>query len=176
MGLVETLGYLTVRVDDRECFFDYGYNKENSKVLYSTHKMKIPNSFSSTIFNRDRIQYESGALLYMNSSKIFFFLPSTTDRIEGINKYMGSVNLTPISIDPSEFGGDFDSSNLDFDNADREKNRESVLKVLKKIVDLRNSNSQKNAYGLLATRPYRNQDILWIGGKRVPEDQFDLSY
>ena len=56
------------------------------------------------------------------------------------------------------------------------KNRESVLKVLKKIVDLSNSNSQKNAYGLLTTRSHRNQDILWIGGKRVPEDQFDLSY
>ena len=45
MGLVETLGYLTVRGDERECFFDYGYSKGNSKVLYSTHKMKIPNSF-----------------------------------------------------------------------------------------------------------------------------------
>ena len=56
------------------------------------------------------------------------------------------------------------------------KNRESVLKVLKKIVDLSNSNLQKNVHGLLATRPHRNQDILWVGGKRVPEDQFALSY
>ena len=31
--LVETLAYLTVRGDERECFFDYGYTKENSKVL-----------------------------------------------------------------------------------------------------------------------------------------------
>ena len=56
------------------------------------------------------------------------------------------------------------------------KNRKSVLKVLKKIVDLSNSNLQKNADGLLATRPHRNQDILWVGGKRVPENQFALSY
>ena len=55
LGLVETLGYLTVRGDGRECFFDYRCNKDNSKVLYSTHKMKIPNSFISTIFNRHRI-------------------------------------------------------------------------------------------------------------------------
>ena len=81
-----------------------------------------------------------------------------------------------IDIDPSEFGEDFDPSSLDFDNADREKNREPVLKVLKKIADLSNSNLQKNADGLLATRTHRNQDILWVGGKRVPEDQFDLSY
>ena len=45
LGLVETLAYLTVPGDHQECFFDYGDNKENSKVLYSTHKMKIPNSF-----------------------------------------------------------------------------------------------------------------------------------
>ena len=42
LGLVETLGYLTVRGDERECFFDYGFSKENRKILYSTHKMKIP--------------------------------------------------------------------------------------------------------------------------------------
>ena len=56
LGLVETLGYLTVRGDERECFFDYGFSKENSKILYSTHKMKIPNSFRATVFNRHRIQ------------------------------------------------------------------------------------------------------------------------
>ena len=87
LGLVETLGYLIVRGDDRECYFDYGYNKGNSKVLYSTHEMKIANSFSSTIFSRHRIQDEPGVLLDTDSSKIFFFLPSATDRIEGINQH-----------------------------------------------------------------------------------------
>ena len=51
-----------------------------------------------------------------------------------------------------------------------------MLKVLKKIVDFSNSNLQKNADGLLATRPHRNQDTLWVGGKQVPKDQFALSY
>ena len=138
--------------------------------------MKILNSFSATIFNRHRIQYEAGALSDTDFSKIFFFLPSTTDRIKDINKYMNSVNLMPIDIDPSEFGKDFDPSTLDFKNKDREKNRESLLKVLRKIADLSNSSLQKNADGLLATKPHRNQDILWVGGKRVPEDQFALSH
>ena len=51
-----------------------------------------------------------------------------------------------------------------------------MLKVLKKIVDMSNSNLQKNADVLLATKPHRNEDILWVGGKRVPEDQFALSH
>ena len=91
------------------------------------------------------------------------------DRIEIINKYINSVNLMPVDIDPIEFGEDFDPSTLDFGNADREKNRESVLEVLRKIVDLSNSNLKKNAGG-------QNKDILWVGRKRVPEDKFALSY
>ena len=49
LGLSESLGYLTVRGDEQEHFFDYEFNKENNKILYSTHKMKIPDSFSTTI-------------------------------------------------------------------------------------------------------------------------------
>ena len=65
--------------------------------------MKIPNSFSGTMFNRHRIQYESGAL-NKDFSKVYFFLPSITDRIEKINKHMGgSVNLVPIDISEDTF-------------------------------------------------------------------------
>ena len=70
-GLENSLGYMTVRGDDHENFFDYGFSKEKSKILYSVHKMKIPNSFSNTIFNRHRIQSESGA--FSESEKKFFF-------------------------------------------------------------------------------------------------------
>ena len=47
-----------------------------------------------------------------------------------------------------------------------------MLRVLRKVIDLFNSNLQKNADGLLATKPHKNEDILWTGekGKRVPEN------
>ena len=45
----------------KNSFFDYGYRKENSKVLYSTRKLKVPNSFKTTIFGQHRLQYEGGA-------------------------------------------------------------------------------------------------------------------
>ena len=51
LGLENCLAYSTVRGDFQEQFFDYGYSKENSKILYSTYKMKISNIFSTTIFN-----------------------------------------------------------------------------------------------------------------------------
>ena len=69
-------------------------------------------------------------------------------------------------------------SKLDFENKDSQRTRESVLRVLRKVVDLSDSNLQKNADKLFATKPHKNEDILWIGesGKRVPENLFALSY
>ena len=46
---------------------------------------------------------------------------------------MNSVNLVPIDIEISEFGETFDRSKLDYANGEKEKHRESVLKVLKKM-------------------------------------------
>ena len=111
----------------------------------------------------------------MGWMEISFFLPSTTDTIEDI---MNSVNLIPFDINQKEFevdGGDFDPLRLDFDNRDRQKTRESILRVLKKVVDLSNSNFQKNADDMLATKPY-NKNILWVGDseKCVPENKFAL--
>ena len=70
LDLEHALSYMTARGDS---FFDYRYSKEKSKVLYSTHRMKIPNSIVATIINRHRIQYESGAFSESDSSSVFFF-------------------------------------------------------------------------------------------------------
>ena len=149
-SLVETLGYLTVRGDVHESFFDYGYSKKNSKVSLSTQKMKIPNSFSGTMFGQYKMKYEAWAILDSDFSWIYFSLPATTDRIEEVNQYMNPVSLNPIDIEPAEFGDHFDPSFLDFANKNKEKSRESVLKVLKKMVDISNANLKHNADGLLA--------------------------
>ena len=140
--------------------------------------MKIPYSFSGTIFNGHRIQIESGAL-NTDSSNIYFFFPWTTNRIEDINKYMGSVNLVSIDIQEDNFEIEerkFDLSKLDFDNSEKHKMREAVLRVLRKVEDLSNSNLVKNADGLLATRPI-NKNTEWVGESgRVPENLYALSY
>ena len=113
LGIEYCIAYLTVRNDLYEQFFDYGYSKENSKILYSTHKMKILSSFSTTLFSRHRIQYESGAFGETDISNVFFFFSSTVDRLGEINKYLGSVNLNAIDINMDEFVQNFDPSKLD---------------------------------------------------------------
>ena len=101
-GLYETLGYIMVRGDEDEPFLDFGFSKQSSKIMHPYHKKSTPNSFSDAFFNRHRIQCESGAL-NTNFSRIYYFLPSITDRVEEINKHMGSVNLLPIDISEDTF-------------------------------------------------------------------------
>ena len=98
LGLYETVGYIMVRGDPQEHFLDYGFCKKNSKILHSHYKKHIPNSFSGTFFNCHIIQYESGAFQGLTFSNSYYFLPRSTDRVEQINKHMGSVNLTQIHI------------------------------------------------------------------------------
>ena len=81
LGLYETLGYLRVRGNPNEYFFDYGFCKEDSKILYSHHKRRIPSSFSGTFFNRHKVQFERDGL-QTPLSKVYYFLPSTTDGSE----------------------------------------------------------------------------------------------
>lgn len=121
-GLNETLGYIMVCGDEVEHFTDYGFCKQNSKILYSHHKKRISSSFSGTFFKRHRTQCETGAL-NTNFSEAFFFLPSITDRIEKIKRHMVSVNLLPIDIQKENFevDGMFNTSKLDYSNSDQEK-------------------------------------------------------
>ena len=139
----------------------------------------MPNSFSGTFFNRERIQYESGAL-QTNFSRRYYFLPSITDRVKEINRHMGSLNLLPIDISEETFEVDgvrFDPSKLDYDNPDKEKMAQAVMKVLKKVVDLSNLNVIKNANGLLAKRTVEHE-VEWIGKdkKRLPDNRYKMSY
>ena len=118
---------------------------------------KVPNSFSTTIFNRDRIQYESGAYAGTDFSDIFFFLSSTVDRVE-------DINLNAVNINISEFGENFDLSRLDFNSTEKENIRKSVINVLRKVADLISQNLKRNADGYLATVPHNNDSSLWPGG------------
>ena len=84
----------------------------------------MPNSFSETLFNRHRTQYESGAL-NTKFSGLYLFLLSITDRVGDINRHKGSVNLLPVDISEDTFevkgGVRFDPSKLDYDNPDKKK-------------------------------------------------------
>ena len=132
LGQYDTLTCITVRGID-EYFLVDGYSKKDSKILHSFHKKRMLSSFSGTFFKRQCIQYESRAL-DTDLSEIFYFLPSTMDRMEDINRNMGSVNF--YSIDMPYYSSEvdenvwLDASKLDYENSDKTKMTEAVIKVL----------------------------------------------
>ena len=166
---------MTVRNDPQEQLFDHDYTKDNSKILCSTHKMKISNSLSTTVFSKHKVQDESGAF-GTNFSNTFFFLPPTVDRIEKINKYLGSVNHNVVDIDKNELGENFNPSVLYSMGDERNAARKSILNVLKKVVDHSSQNLKRNADGYSASVPHNNDTLLWPGGKRTQSHKFALSY
>ena len=169
-----------VRGDNQEHFLDYGYSKQNSKILHFHYKKGISSSFSRTFFNRRRVQYESGAFQGNTFSSVFFFLPSTTERIEDINRHMGSVNLSPIDILEKNFDAEdvsFDQSKLDFECEEKQKISRTVVKMLKQVIDISNANLVKNSDGLLSKKNV-DFDVEWIGKdrKRLPDNRYKMSY
>ena len=99
----------------------------------------------------------------------FFFLPSTVDRNEKINKYLNSVNLRPFSLSVSKFGENFDSADINF-------NREAVVNLTKKVALQSSQNLKRNADAFLSTTPHDNDKLLWPDGKRTQSEKFTLTY
>ena len=160
---------VTVRKNQEEQFFDYSYNKANSKVLYSTRKVKVPSSFKTTIFGQHKIQYERGAFDEQKFSKLFFYLAATFDRKEKINKYLTSVHLKPFHVDSAVFGKKFSPADPNFDRA-------AVVSYMRKVAQQSSQNLKRNADAFLSSINHDNENLFWPGGKRTLSDKFALSF
>ena len=168
LGIENCVAPITVKNDPEEQFFDYGYFKANSKMLYSTRKRKIPSSFKATAFGTHKNQYDGGVSLEQELSKIFFYLLSTIDRCEEINKYLTSVYLKPYHVDISDLGMDINPA-ISF-------HREPVVKCVKKIAEQSSQNLKRNADAFLAGIEHDNDTLIWSGGKRTVSNKFSLTY
>ena len=153
-GIEYCVGMITVCNNPQEQFFDYGYNKDNDKVLYCTQKLKIPSSFKTAIFGQHTMQYEGGAFNGQDFSQVYFYLPSTVDRNEKINKYMTSVNLKPFTNNPTDFGDDSNPAEFDF-------NRLAVINLMKKVALQSSQYLKRNADAFLSTVSHNNDKLLW---------------
>ena len=94
---------------------------------------------------------------------------------------MGSVNLLPIDISEDSFEVEgsiqFDPSKLDYENPEKEKMSEAVVKMLRKVKELSNTNLVKNADRILAKMSV-DDNIEWVGKekKRLPDNRYKMSY
>ena len=167
-----------MRGDDDELFLSYGYNKEKSKQLFSSHKVRLPNIFQSTCFKKHK-DYLKGD--DKGESLTLFCYLLCIDRKECINQFKGNVQLHPVDCAYEKFP-EFSSKQRNFfphhlelaDPKQLEVAREIVVNFMKHIANISNSNLKRNA-DCLVINGNVGTDVK-ILGMEVESKKFKLSY
>ena len=180
-GVREQLAYIVLRGDEHEIFFSYGYDKSKSKVLFSYSKQQIPDAFISTSFKKhfNEIINEKRN---ENSSSLFYFLPSISDRKETINQWKNNPSLVPIDFSIA-FIESFSPQNEKFrpdllnsrDNKLRDPQVEMLNGLFKHMTQISNQNLERNiAY--LNLKQNRNSNEMEWSNNRFDSSKFKLTY
>ena len=122
-GIREQFAYIVLRGDKNEIFFSYGYNKNKSQILYSYSKQRIPDAFVSTSFRKHYNEIINEKKENEDSSLLFFYLPTITNRKEQINQRKNNPSLTPF---------DFSISFIESFSTQKVKFQSNLLNSLKK--------------------------------------------
>ena len=154
LGIKYNVAEITIRNDPHEMFLDYGYKKDSSNKLYCTEKSKVPNCFSCSTFSAQRKEYESGVNSEQDFSKVFFWLPSTVDRSEKVNKCMTSVYLKPFYGPQMVFGKKFNPANIE------ESDREILVDFMKRIAKQSSQNLKRNVDVFLSKSSKKHTDLI----------------
>ena len=182
-GLTKKLGYITLRVDDKEPFYSNRYDKEKSVLLYSWMKTPLPNIFHCTAFKKhypflfDENQKKS------KFSNMFIYLLSTLDREEDLLQYKEHIHLHPV---------DFTYDDLKEITVNKDKNPSllnckelrgevtgAYYKIMKKIADISNQNLVRNsdAYISNGRKIDPDNEFSWIDDfYKLTKNKFQLSY
>ena len=123
LGLENCLGYLTVRGDEHENFLTTVFQRKRARYCTACIKWRSPIPLILPFSTNIEFNTSLGPILKLIFLRSFFFLLCTVDRVEEINQYLGSANLSAIDIDISDFGENFNPSKLDFANREREELR-----------------------------------------------------
>ena len=147
-GIRKTIGYITLRGDKDEVFFSYGYDEDNSKILYCHMKQQMPNIFQATAFKKHHQLLLNEKSTEKDMSSLFLFLPSTVDRKESTMKYLKSVYLQPIDSQYEDIkslnnGNDFNPADLEGEK--REEITWLFYTYMKKVAETSNNNLIRNA-------------------------------
>ena len=151
-GIRKQMAFIVLRGDSDETFLSYGFDKTRSKTLFSYSKQQIPNAFVSVAFKKHFEQIMSGDR--DESSSLFYFLPSLSDRKEEINQYMNNVSLSPVdvTVDFIEKFSENVSFKPDLLSSSDEKERKPQIEILyglfKHMATVSDQNLERNVVHL----------------------------
>ena len=182
----EKLAFIVLRGDDDEVFFSYGFDSAKEKILYSTSKQKIPDAFVSTSFKKHFAEVMNEKRNIEEQSSLFYYLPSTTDRKESVNKWMGNVNLLPVDFDLNFIESfspkkeKFQSDLLNSKNpAKRNPQVEILYKLFKHMAQHSNQNLSRNVDFLNMKEKRNTESMKWPVGsskKSYDSSKYQLHY
>ena len=178
-GIREQVAFIVLRGDPDETFLSYGFDKVKSKLLYSFSKQQIPNAFVSVAFKKHFEQIMSNDR--DETSSLFYFLPSVSDRKEEINQHKNNVSLSPVDITvdfiESFSVGEKVSFKPDLLDSSDEKERKPQTEILyglfKHMATVSNQNLQRNIVHLNIAQG-RNE-MEWSNSK-FDSSKFKLTY
>ena len=180
-GVRLMLAYIVLRGDE-DIFFSYGHNKSKSKILYFYSKQQIPDAFISTSFKKhfSEIINEKRD---ENSSSLFYYLPSITDRKETINQWKNNPSLVPIDL-TNDFIESFsqneqDKFQPDLLNSTDSKLRDPQVEILRSlfrhIAQKSNQNLERNVAYLNMRQSRSSNEMEW-SSSRFDSSKFKLTY
>ena len=182
-GLKKMLGHITLRGDEGERYYSYGFSKEKSSVLYCSVKDPLPNIFHCTAFKKHH-----GLLLDENQknvsfSKFFLHLPAALDRKGKFLPWKDHVHLHPVDINYEELKLVNESVDMNPTLLDNKTLRKDVVptyyKVMKKMAEVSNQNLIRNSDAYLARGGKTDPDnpFQWIEDSyKQVRQKFQLSY
>ena len=180
-GIRLMLAYIVLRGDQEEIFFSYGYDKNKSKILYSYSKQQIPDAFISTAFKKhfNEIMNEKRD---ENSSTLFYFLPSISDRKEAINQWKNNPSLVSIDFN-IDFIESFSKQQEKFrpdllnsiDSNLRGPQVDMLRNVFNHIAQVSNQNLERNIAYLNLKQNRSSNDMEW-SSSRFDSSKFKLTY
>ena len=176
-GVRLQLAYIILRGDEQELFLSYGFDKSKSKVLYSYSKQQIPDAFVSTSFKKhfNEIMNEKRN---EDSSSLFYFLPSISDRKESINQWKNNLSLVPIDF-TIDFIQSFSTQNKKFRpdllNSTDSKLRDPQVEIFRHIAQVSNQNLERNIAYLNLKQNQSSTEMEW-SNNRFDSSKFKLTY
>ena len=182
-GVSKKLGLITLRGDAQERFFPYGYSKERSALLYCSMKAPLPNTFTSTCFQKHKQLFLDQNELGIKQSEIFFFLPGTLDRKQDFLQWKYNVNLHPIDLSIDDLKNEMSLTTFDPSLLENKELRASLVpgfyKVMKKIAELSNQNLIRNsdAFKSKGGKVDTEKEFVWIDNSmKQAASKFQLNY
>ena len=172
-----------MRGDAQERFFSYGYSKEKSALLYCSMKAPLPNTFSSTCFQKHKELLLDQNELGVKQSDIFFFLPATSDRNEEILQWKDNVHLHPIDLSLDNLKSEMSVTSFDPSLLENKQLRSTLVpgfyKVMKKVAELSNQSLVRNSDSIISKggKVDAQKEFVWIDDSiKQTASKFQLNY